>query len=114
MKELITTGALFLILMLGSLSGSAQVVVKVKPNRPAHAINKPAQAKAEHIWIDGHWQYDHHKKEYVWIQGRWVKENKDHHWVEGHWEAKDDGFIWVPGHWKKHPHTKGHPHHHPK
>ena len=86
-----------------SFTTKAQVFVKRKPIQPKNITHKPSKAKANHVWIDGHWKYDEKRKEYVWVDGHWMKENKGHDWVPGHWQEKDGGFVWVPGHWRKHP-----------
>ena len=78
----------------------SQVVVKVRPARPAVIVKKPAKAKRGHVWREGHWVYNGRKGRYVWRKGHWVKKRPGKVWVKGHWKKVPGGQRWVPGHWK--------------
>ncbi len=79
--------------------GKAQIIVKVKPKKPAVTLIKPAKPGVGYVWIDGHWVVKNNR--YVWKKGRWVKARKKHRWVNGHWKRTAGAWIWVPGHWRK-------------
>ncbi len=79
---------------------NAQVVVKVRPARPAVVMAKPATVNKGHIWVDGHWHWDSKANRYVWKKGHWVRTKKGHNWVAGKWVTCDGGHKWVPGYWK--------------
>lgn len=78
---------------------NAQIVVKVKPQRPKVVAVKVKQPAKGMIWIDGHWIVKNNK--YVWVDGSWVKNRPHHIWIAGHWQKVRAGWRWIPGHWKK-------------
>lgn len=78
----------------------SQVIVKVRPNRPALVVKKPARAKRGHVWRDGHWVYNNKQGKYVWRKGTWVKSRPGKVWVKGHWKTVPSGQKWIPGHWR--------------
>lgn len=78
---------------------NAQVVVKVKPARPATVAAKPATIKSGHIWVDGHWKWNANKNKYIWVDGHWKSVKAGHEWQAGYWVAANGGHKWVPGRW---------------
>jgi hypothetical protein len=98
MKLLIAS---LIVLIFGTCSLTAQVIIKVKPNRPKVIIVKPSEVRHGHTWVDGHWRFDKPQQKYVWVKGHWKKVKHGHHWAAGHWNTTTAGHIWVEGHWKK-------------
>lgn len=82
-----------------SFSTTAQVVVKVKPRRPALVIAKPTKAKRGHRWVDGHWQWNAKCACYKWKKGHWIRTRPGRTYVGGHWVVVKGGHKWVPGRW---------------
>lgn len=72
-----------LICMLGSLVTHAQMVVKVKPEKPKVVVVKPAKPKQGHVWRAGHWKWN--GTNYGWVKSHWVKTRVGHNWMAGHW-----------------------------
>lgn len=105
--SLFATGA---ILIFSSTITVAQVVIKVKPKKPAISAAKPSKPAPAHIWIDGHWHWSNRCNKYIWKEGCWKKPTKGKTWAKGHWDEAPGGHKWVPGHWKKEPML----HHKPK
>ncbi|MFT6746066.1 MAG: hypothetical protein ACJAZ2_000404 [Glaciecola sp.] len=102
MKKILKTSLLTLVIVCASfVTGSAQVVVKIKPAKPKVLVIKPAKLKHGHIWRTGHWKWNKKDHKYVWTKAHWVKENNGHHWVGGHWVKNSHGHAWTAGHWKK-------------
>lgn len=99
MKKLILIVGLF---FLGIFipDGQSQVVVKVRPARPKVIVKKPARAKRNHVWVDGHWVYNKRQGKYVWRKGHYMKKRPGKVWVKGHWKKVPGGEKWVPGHWR--------------
>lgn len=87
--------------VLTAVNTQAQIVVKVRPSRPAVVIAKPAKANRGHVWIDGHWVWNKKCACYRWKKGHWVKARRGHAYVPGHWKSVNGGHKWVPGHWKR-------------
>lgn len=80
----------------------AQVVVKVRPVRPAKVVvTKPARPSARYVWVDGHWRWNNRSNRYVWVDGRWIKRKRGRVWVAGRWKKVPGGFIWVEGYWRR-------------
>lgn len=102
MKNLLAIFGLSLfIIMNGITQTQAQVTVKIKPVQPKIIVQKPAQTKTGHIWIDGHWYWDQPTHQYRWTKGDWVVARKGQKWLSGYWvDVPDRGHKWVPGHWK--------------
>jgi hypothetical protein len=85
---------------IGLERASSQVIVKVKPVRPSVIVAKPAKARKNHVWIEGHWAYSHKLDRYVWVKGRWAKRPRNNaRWIPGHWKKAPGGWKFVPGHW---------------
>jgi hypothetical protein len=78
---------------------SAQIIVKVRPNRPAVVLKRPAKAKSDHTWVDGHWRYDNQSNRYVWAKGHWKQNRNGHNWTAGKWVACTGGHNWTAGRW---------------
>ena len=78
----------------------SQVIIKIKPARPAVIIVKPAKPRPGRIWLEGHWKWNKRHHKYVWVTGRWMKAKRGHRWLKGHWIIAPGGHRWVPGHWK--------------
>ncbi len=85
---------------------AAQVVVKVKPARPAVVVKRPA-AKAGYVWIAGHWKWNAKAKEYRWVKAHWIKARAGHNWTPGKWVKVGNRHKWVPGAWHAHGHKPG-------
>lgn len=102
MKKLLATQVLILSLILGGFAESnAQVIVKVKPVRPAHVVVvKPAKARPNHIWVAGQWKWDKRKNAYVWVDGYYLKQRRGYKYMAGEWVVVPaKGYKWVPGRW---------------
>lgn len=97
------TSKILIILMVMILGGSksfGQVIVKVKPNRPAvHAVRRPPAPSPNHTWVEEDWIP--RGNSYVWHGGYWVAApRKGAKFVTGYWRNSRRGMVWVPGHWK--------------
>ena len=92
-------GLLFLLSFGNTTTTQAQVVVKVRPARPAVVLTRPAKARTGHIWVDGHWRYNNRTNQYVWVKGHWKQARAGHNWVAGRWVACTGGHKWVAGYW---------------
>jgi hypothetical protein len=85
------------ILLAFSMTGSAQVIVKVRPATPV--IVRTASPSARHMWVDGGWVV--RGNNYVWVDGYWIEPKRGHKWKPGRWNSRKGGWVWAPGHWKK-------------
>lgn len=74
----------------------ADLVVKIRPQKPKIVIVKPDKPGKDHFWKSGHWVIK--KNRYVWVDGYWIKKRPNHIWINGHWKKVRHGWIWVPGH----------------
>jgi len=99
MKKVIFISALFLFGIFIP-DAKSQIVVKVRPARPAVVVKKPVKARRGHVWREGHWVYSNKKGKYIWRKGQWVKKRPGKVWVKGHWKLVPGGQRWVPGHWR--------------
>lgn len=86
-----------LAIALGANSSSAQIIVKVRPDRPKYV--RIGQPSPKHIWIEDDWEP--RGKTYVFTGGRWAAPEGDRAvWVPGQWREKKHGYVWVRGHWR--------------
>ena len=98
MKKFIQRLAIFSVFVLGiSLTGSAQIIVKVRPRTAVVVRTTPPSPR--HVWIDG--GFTVRGGRYVPARGYWVIPRRGFHYVPGHWERRRHGWIWVSGYWAK-------------
>jgi hypothetical protein len=99
MKKLIILST---IIILASTSHTmAQMIVKIKPQRPNVVMVKPTKIHKNKIWIEGHWKWAKQAKNYQWVKGRWVKSRINKTWRNGKWKKIPAGWKYVPGQWSK-------------
>jgi len=100
MKKITKVFMLFAALTLGALAtANAQIVVRVRPSRPAVVVTRPAQPSPRHVWVDEEWVPRGHR--YVWHGGYWTKPpHRNAVFVPGHWDHHERGEVWVKGYWK--------------
>jgi hypothetical protein len=86
------------ILLFAVADSSAQLVVRVRPNR-GHLVARPARPSAGHIWVGDEWVV--RGRGYVRRPGYWAVAPRPRAvWVEGHWDRRPRGYVWVPGRWR--------------
>jgi len=81
MKKIIILSALSLFLSLGNCS--AQVIVKVRPQRPKTVIIKPTKTNRNKVWKAGDWKWSRRTNSYYYIKGHWARRRGANVWVEG-------------------------------
>lgn len=113
-KSLILAAGL---LLYSTADSSAQIIVNIRPARPAVVINRPAMPAPGYVWVEEDWQP--RNNDYVWHGGYWSAPPRPHAiWVPGYWEerhiakghgrgkghgkgkGRGHGYVWVPGHWR--------------
>ena len=84
-----------------SLAGSAQIVVKVRPNHQVERVEvRPQPPSHHHVWIEGSWEARGGR--YQWREGYWAEPRYGYHrFSHGHWNRHRGGWVWVPGHWER-------------
>ncbi|MGB0523083.1 MAG: YXWGXW repeat-containing protein [Flammeovirgaceae bacterium] len=95
-RVLLIFGLLFALNFGTSPTAEAQIVVSVRPTRPAVVVKRPA-ARRGHVWIDGHWKARGNR--YVWVKGRWVRARRGFRYQPGKWVTVRGGYRWQPGVW---------------
>ena len=88
---------LTLVLTCGAYTSMAQIVVRIRPERPHY--EHPVAPSPRHVWIDEEWEP--RGNTYVFSGGRWAE--PPHHgerWIPGHWKETPNGSVWKPGHWR--------------
>ena len=98
MKKRFLITLLTLISLFGISEAFSQVVVKVRPNRPAIVIKKPVKMPNGKAWIDGHWRWSKRMQSYVWVKGHAVRAKRGHIWVAGKRSKRSHGWNYNPGH----------------
>lgn len=98
MKKSIQRLAVLSVLLIGiTLSGSAQIIVKVRPR--ATVVVRTAPPSPRHVWIDAGWAVRGGR--YVQMPGYWVVPRRGFYYVPGYWKHTRRGYIWVDGYWTK-------------
>ncbi len=86
-----------LALTTGVFSASAQIYVKIRPERPHY--ERVVAPSPRHVWVDEDWEMRGGK--YVFVGGRWAEPPRPRAaWIPGHWRQRPRGWVWVPGHWR--------------
>ena len=86
-----------LALTTGACSASAQIYVKIRPERPHY--ERVVAPSPRHVWVDEDWEMRGGK--YVFVGGRWAEPPRPRAaWIPGHWRQRPRGWVWVPGHWR--------------
>ena len=86
------------LLFLFPYNATAQLIVNVRPAKPAH-ITRTQPPGPAYVWVEEDWQVQH--EGYEWAGGRWEPlPNRWSSWVPGHWETRESGHVWVPGYWR--------------
>lgn len=89
--------ALAIALTCFAFTGNAQIVVRVRPERPHY--ERVAAPSPRHVWIDEEWEP--RNGAYVFVGGHWAEPpHPRERWVPGHWKDTPGGYVWKPGHWR--------------
>ncbi len=92
-------GILCGVLLLGSVIGVAQVVVRVAPPPPVHVGVVGVTPGPGYVWIGGYQRWNGHA--YVWVPGRWVRPPRAHViWVGPRWVHTRGGWVFHAGYWR--------------
>jgi len=80
-------------------SSQAQVIVRVRPVRPATVVvTRPPAPSPRHVWVSEGWTP--RGNTYVYRAGYWAVPPAHHRvWVDGHWAHRHGGDYWIGGHW---------------
>lgn len=100
MKKTTKLLMLLALLTLGALaSANAQIIVRVRPARPAVVVERPVAPSPRHVWVEEEWVP--HGDHYVWHGGYWALPPRRHAvYVPGHWDRRGEGEIWIKGYWR--------------
>ena len=98
---MVLVGGVVVALFAGFSTVQAQVVVSVRPNRPAVVVVKPTKVKKGYVWREGYWKYNRRSARYVWVKAGWIKKKRGMVWVPGQWKQVPKGWIWVEGRWRR-------------
>ena len=81
-------------------NSNAQIVVKIRPNRPGPAVVvRGARPSPRHVWVGEEWTPSGNT--YVYAPGHWVEPpHRGGVWIAGHWANRRGGSVWVAGHWR--------------
>lgn len=100
MKKMSRALVLSSLVMLCALSSQAQIVVRVRPARPARiVVRRPPPPSPNHVWIDEDWRLRGGR--YVYSGGYWAAAPRPGAaWIPGHWANRPRGYVWIAGHWR--------------
>ena len=92
-------GIMLLLMAISAQESRAQIVVRVRPPRPAVVVTRPPAPSPRHVWVEEDWRP--HGRSYQWHGGYWAAPPRDRAmWVPGHWGHRRGGEQWIPGHWR--------------
>ena len=101
MKKIIRILMLLTVLSMFAVTNSmAQVIVRVRPDRPGRVIvRRPFRPSPRHVWVAEEWTPG--GGTYVYHGGYWaVPPRPGAIWIAGHWRHRPDGYVWVGGFWR--------------
>lgn len=78
----------------------AQVIVRVRPDRPHRVImHRPMAPSPRHVWVEEDWVPQ--GRSYAWHGGYWAAPPRAGAiYIPGHWQNTRRGSVWIPGHWR--------------
>jgi hypothetical protein len=86
-------------LLLASVIGVAQVVVRVAPPPPARVGVVGVAPGPGYVWVGGYQRWNGHA--YVWVAGRWVRPPRPGVvWVSPRWVHTGGGWVFHKGYWR--------------
>src|SRR3569833_491079 len=89
--------ATFMLLVMGAYNSSAQIYVRVRPDRPHY--ERVARPGPRHVRVDEEWEP--RGGTYNFTGGHWVEPPRPHaRWVAGRWRHSHHGYVWVSGRWR--------------
>jgi hypothetical protein len=100
MKKIIRILMLLSVVSLFAVTSSkAQIVVRVRPERPGPVVVRPYRPSPRHVWVSEEWVPG--GGTYVYHAGYWVLPPRPGTiWIAGHWRRRPNGYVWVGGHWR--------------
>ncbi|MET0856493.1 MAG: hypothetical protein ABWY27_07075 [Telluria sp.] len=81
-----------------TLPAVADVVV-VRQAPPALRAERVPQPRRGYTWINGHWEWKHHK--HVWVRGTWVRDRRGHFYNQPTWAERDGRWEMQRGAWQR-------------
>lgn len=84
-----------------STVSEAQLIVRIRPARPAVVRVRPVAPSPRHVWVEEDWRVNNGA--YAYNGGRWVEAPYEHaRWIPGHWKnTPRRGWVWREGHWAR-------------
>lgn len=92
--------AVALVVSAAVTESKAQIIVRVRPPRPAVVVTaRPPAPGPGHVWVEEDWVGRGDR--YEWHGGYWAAPpHPGYRWVPGHWVSRRRGWVWIPGHWQ--------------
>ncbi|MBW4890794.1 YXWGXW repeat-containing protein [Mucilaginibacter sp. HMF5004] len=100
MKKITKVFALAAALTLSAtLASQAQIVVRVRPNRPHVVYHRPPAPSPRHVWVEEDWAP--RGRGYAWHGGHWEAPPRERAvYVPGRWEKRGHGQVWIAATWR--------------
>ena len=71
---------------------------QTRPPPPLRVERRPP-ARRGHVWVSGHWSWDHRRRTYVWVPGRWIPSWRGFHYRQPRWVNRRGRWTMIPGGW---------------
>ncbi len=99
MKKISKILFVLMFIAFGASNSFAQIVVRVRPARPAVVVARPPAPSRFHVWVDEDWVPQ--GGTYAWHGGYWAAPpHPGARYIPGHWRDTRRGAIWIQGHWR--------------
>jgi len=101
MKKIVRFLMLLAVASLFAVANSnAQIVVRIRPNRPGPAVVvRPPAPSPRHVWVGEEWTPN--GAAYAYHAGYWaVPPHPGQVWIAGHWADRHGGSVWIAGRWR--------------
>lgn len=79
-----------------SLPSIAEVIV-VRQAPPALRQERVPEARRNHTWVPGHWEWRRNK--HTWVRGTWVRNRSGYYYNEPTWAERDGRWEMTRGTW---------------
>lgn len=89
----------FALVMLGSVIGSAQTVIRVAPPAPVQSGVVGVAPRPGYVWVGGYQRWNGTR--YVWVAGRWVRPPRfGAVWVAPRYVRRGSTWVFYKGYWR--------------
>ena len=98
-KTLLSAAFAAALMGFGAAAQAQSISVRIAPPAPRHEV--VPVARAGHVWVRGHWQWQ--GNQYGWVPGHFVTARAGYVYREPQWVQRGDSWVLVGNTWERGP-----------